>query len=264
MKEDQLYVKIKAVNSTIKGVAMDFPYTMEKLSDTLSICVTPDHKFGTDAFLLADFSGARHRDKVVDLGTGCGIIPLIIYKKFFPNIIYGLDIQVKAIQQFKHTVSFCQLENKIIPLEGDLKDVKGMLPFDAFDIVTCNPPYKIANTGILSERNCHQIARHEILCTIFDVCRTASKLLKTGGKLCLCQRPERLADVITAMRENHIEPKRLRMVAKDEKTAPWLFLIEGKKGSKPYMDIEPTLTVMDGEDFTKEMLQIYGNLPPEE
>ena len=97
---------------------------MEKLSDTLSICVTPDHKFGTDAFLLADFSGARHRDKVVDLGTGCGIIPLIIYKKFFPNIIYGLDIQVKAIQQFKHTVSFCQLENKIIPLKGDLKDVK--------------------------------------------------------------------------------------------------------------------------------------------
>ena len=239
---------------------MDFPYTMEKLSNTLSICVTPDHKFGTDAFLLADFTNARQRDKVVDLGTGCGIIPLVLYKKFTPNIIYGLDIQSKAIKQFEHTVSVCQLEGKLIPLEGDLKNVKDLLPFDAFDIVTCNPPYKTANTGILNERDSHQIARHEILCTIFDVCRTASRLLKTGGKLCLCQRPERLADVITAMRESNIEPKRLRMVAKNEKTTPWLFLIEGKKGSAPYMDIEPTLTVMEENGFTKEMLKIYGNL----
>lgn len=242
---------------------MDFPYTMEKLSDTLSICVTPDHKFGTDAFLLADFASARHRDKVVDLGTGCGIIPLILYKKFSPTIIYGLDIQSKAIEQFRYTVSCCGLEGKIVPLEGDLKDMKGILPFDSFDIVTCNPPYKTANTGLLSERDAHRIARHEILCTIFDVCRTASQLLKTGGKLCLCQRPERLADVITAMRENNIEPKRLRMVAKNEKTAPWLFLMEGKKGSAPYMEIEPPLTVMEGEGFTKEMLDIYGNLPAE-
>lgn len=264
MKEGQLYVKIKAVNPSIKGAAMDFFYTMEKLSDTLSICVTPDHKFGTDAFLLADFARARCRDKIVDLGTGCGIIPLILYKKFSPNIIYGLDIQPKAIRQFQHTVSFCHLEGKVIPLEGDLKEVKGLLPFDTFDIVTCNPPYKIADTGILSERNSHQIARHEILCTIFDVCRTASKLLKTGGKLCLCQRPERLADVITAMRENNIEPKRLRMVAKNEKTAPWLFLMEGKKGSAPYMDVDPTLTVMEGEGFTQEMLKIYGNMPATE
>lgn len=238
---------------------MDFPFSMEKLGDNLSICVTPDHKFGTDAFLLASFTNAKRRDKIVDLGTGCGIIPLVLYKKFSPEIIYGIDIQKKAIEQFLHTVSVCKLEERIFPIEKDLKDLKGVLPFDTFDVVTCNPPYKTADTGILSKKTSHQIARHEILCNIFDVCNTASKLLKTGGKLCICQRPERLADVISAMRENNIEPKRLKMVAKNDKTAPWLFLIEGKKGSRPYMDIEPTLQVMDGENFTEEMLNIYGN-----
>ncbi len=238
---------------------MDFTYTMEKLSDTLSICVTPDHKFGTDAFLLAAFANAKHRDKIVDLGTGCGIIPLILYKKFSPEIIYGLDIQKKAIEQFKYTVSFCNLTDRIFPLEGDLKNVKGLLPFDTFDIVTCNPPYKTANTGILNEKTSHQIARHEIMCNIFDVCKTASLLLKTGGKLCLCQRPERLADVIIAMRQNNIEPKKLRMVAKNENSSPWLFLIEGKKGSAPYMDIEPTLKIMNENGFTDELLDIYQN-----
>jgi len=236
---------------------MDFPYSMESFGENLSICVTEDHKFGTDAFLLASFTNARHRDKIVDLGTGCGIIPIVLYKKFSPAVIYGIDIQKKAIEQFNHTVSYCKLEDKIFPIEKDLKDLKGVLPFDTFDIVTCNPPYKTANTGILSEKMSHRIARHEILCNIFDVCKTASQLLKTGGKLCICQRPERLADVITAMRENNIEPKRLRMVAKNDTSPPWLFLIEGKKGSAPYMDIEPTLQVLDGENFTEEMLNIY-------
>ena len=236
---------------------MDFEYSMESFGENLAICVTDDHKFGTDAFLLASFTNARHRDKIVDLGTGCGIIPIVLYKKFDPNVIYGVDIQKKAIEQFNHTVSYCHLEEKIFPIERDLKDLKGVLPFDSFDIVTCNPPYKTANTGILSEKLSHQIARHEILCNIFDVCKTASQLLKTGGKLCICQRPERLADVIEAMRQNNIEPKRLRMVAKNADTPPWLFLIEGKKGSAPYMDIEPTLQVLDGENFTEEMLNVY-------
>ncbi|MEG2597634.1 MAG: methyltransferase [Oscillospiraceae bacterium] len=239
---------------------MNFAYTMEPLSDTLSVCITPDHKFGTDAFLLADFSNARHKDRIVDLGTGCGIIPIILYKKFNPSIIYGLDIQEKAIEQFAYTVETCHLQDIIVPLEGDLKNIQGILPYDSFDIVTCNPPYKIANTGILSEQVAHQIARHEILCTIDDVCKTASRLLKTGGKLCLCQRPERLSDVILAMKQHHIEPKRLRLICKNPKSTPWLFLIEGKKGSAPYMEILPSLYVMEGKDdhFTEEMQRIYG------
>ena len=100
---------------------MDFSYQMELLKDGLAVCVTDAHKFGTDAFLLASFTNARHRDKIVDLGTGCGIIPIVLYKKFSPAVIYGIDIQKKAIEQFNHTVSYCKLEDKIFPIEKDLE-----------------------------------------------------------------------------------------------------------------------------------------------
>ena len=132
------------------------------------------------------------------------------------------------------------------------------IPAGSLDAITCNPPYKASNTGILSELTADQIARHEVMCTIDDICQKASFLLKFGGKLCLCQRPERLADVIFAMRAAKIEPKRLRFVAKTEKDTPWLFLIEGKKGAKPFLQVLPTLPVYEGEEFSKEMQRIYA------
>lgn len=236
---------------------MEFNYTFEKLSDSIKVCVTNEHKFGTDAFLLADFAQVRKKDIVCDLGTGCGIIPLILSKISSPVKIYGVDIQAQAIEQFNISIK----ENKqtnITPILADLKTLDSSLN-GKFDVVTCNPPYKANNTGILSELTAEQIARHEVLCTIDDVCNTASKLLKFGGKLCICQRPERLADVITAMKNANIEPKRLRFVAKQSHNAPWLFLIEGKKGSKPFMKVLPNLSVYDesGKEFSKEMQSIY-------
>ena len=127
-----------------------------------------------------------------------------------------------------------------------------------FSLVTCNPPYKAGSAGIESLIPAHRIARHEVMCDINDVCAAANKLLKFGGRLCLCNRPERLGDVITAMKNNNIEPKRLRFVSKNSSTAPWLFLIEGKKGSKPFMKVLPQLYVMGENGYSEELEKIYS------
>ncbi len=174
-----------------------------------------------------------------------------------PRLTYAVDIQQQAIEQLKDSLRISGLEGKIIPRLADLKELDS-LPAGAFDVVTCNPPYKAGGAGILSELAAEQIARHEVLCTMEDVCNAAARLLKYGGRLCLCQRPERLADVISAMRAADIEPKRLRFVAKTPSSAPWLFLLEGKKGSKPFMQVEPVLSVYDGDEFSAEMSRIYG------
>ena len=232
-------------------------FSFELLQNSIEICVSKEHKFGTDAFLLADFSSPRHKDKVCDLGTGCGIIPLLMHIKFSPKEIYGVDIQEQAIEQFNITVEKSSLES-IHPIRADLKELWEGCPKASFDVVTCNPPYKAANAGIESLGEAQKIARHEILCNINDVCKAASKLLKFGGKLCICNRPERLADVICAMRENNIEPKLLRFVSKTPEDPSWLFLIEGRLGGKPFMKVMPPLFVKDGDGFSQELLSIYG------
>lgn len=231
-------------------------YTFETLSPSISVCVSPEHKFGTDAFLLADFASPRRKDVVCDLGTGCGIIPFILHKHFKPKTIYGVDIQPQAVDQFERGVAASSLQGRLIPLCADLKGLG--LPAGGFDLVTCNPPYKAPGAGIISEAGPDKIARHETLCTIDDICRAAAKLLRFGGRLCLCQRPERLADVLAAMKNAGLEPKLLRMVAKHPDSAPWLFLVEGKRGSRPFMKVLPTLAVYEGEEFSEEMQKIYG------
>lgn len=232
-------------------------YTFETLRNNVDICVSDEHKFGTDAFLLADHAAPRHKDSVCDLGTGCGIIAVLMQMTFAPKMIYGVDIQPQAIEQLKITVEKNGFDN-IVPVCKDLKDLSGEIPFGSIDVVVCNPPYKASKAGIESLTKAQRIARHEILCNIDDICRTASKLLKFGGKLCLCCRPERLADVISAMKDNGIEPKVLRFVSKDAKTAPWLFLISGSKGGKPFMKVLPQLYINGENGFSDELLEIYG------
>ena len=228
----------------------------EKLSETIYVYSGKEHRFGTDAFLLADFSEYKKNDSVCDLGTGCGIIPLIMSRREPPSKIYAVDIQEKAIEQLKCGIEKSKLEN-IYPICADIKELWADAPLGRLSLVTCNPPYKAANAGIESALTAQRIARHEVLCNIFDVCRAAAKLLKFGGRLCMCNRPERLGDVISAMQENDIEPKRLRFVSKTPDDAPWLFLIEGKKGAKPFLKVLPQLYVRDGSGFSEEMKKIY-------
>lgn len=231
-------------------------FKFEKLSDNISICVSREHGFGTDAFLLTDFSDYKRKDKACDLGTGCGIIPLIMHRFAPPQIIYAVDIQPQAIEQLKISLEKNNIDN-IKPICADLKELWRDAPLGELSLVTCNPPYKAAKAGIESNLDAHKIARHEIYCDINDVCYAASKLLKYGGRLCLCNRPERLSDVIFAMKQNDIEPKRLRFVSKNPSTAPWLFLIEGKKNSKPFMQVLPQMYVWNENGYTPEMEEIY-------
>ena len=215
-------------------------FEFEKLSEKISICVSREHGFGTDAFLLANFSEYKLNDTACDLGTGCGIIPLIMQREKPPKITYALDIQPLAIEQLRISLDKNKIDS-IIPICADLKVLWDGAPLGQFSLVTCNPPYKAAKAGIESNLDAHKIARHEILCNIDDVCRAAAKLLKFGGRLCLCNRPERL-----------------RFVSKNPDTAPWLFLIEGKKGSKPFMKVLPQLYVWNESGYSEEMEKIYS------
>ncbi|MBQ9956356.1 MAG: methyltransferase [Ruminococcus sp.] len=231
-------------------------YKYEKLNDKIYVCASTDHRFGTDAFLLAHFSEYRQKDKACDLGTGCGIIPLIMQKSRPPQITYAVDIQEGAIEQLKLGMERSETSG-IVPVCADLKELWEGAPLGQLDLVTCNPPYKAVNAGYESVITAQRIARHEIMCNIYDVCESASKLLKFGGRLCVCNRPERLSDVIDAMKKSGIEPKRLRFVSKNPDEAPWLFLIEGKKGSKPFMKVEPQLYIRTENGFSEELQRIY-------
>lgn len=242
---------------------METNYRYEKLSDALQVCVSPEHRFGTDAFLLASFAAPRAKDRVCDLGTGCGIIPMAMLKKAPPAHIVGVELQEQAFRQFQLSIAASGCAGQVAAVHADLCRIAAgdrfpALPLHSFDLVTCNPPYKKAASGILSELTAEQIARHEVACTIEDVCAAADRLLKYGGRLCICQRPERLCDVISAMQIQHIEPKRLRFVAKNAASPPWLFLIEGRKGSKPFLKVEPLLIIQGENGFSNELLQIYG------
>lgn len=229
-------------------------FRFEPLSEKLNICVSDEHSFGTDAFLLSAFANPKKSDVVYDLGTGCGIIPILWFRSASPKKVFAVDIQKQAIQQLEITVKENGLSDIIFPICADLKELKTI---EQADLVVCNPPYKAAGAGIVSELSAEQIARHETLCDIYDVTERASKLLKFGGRLCLCQRPERLCDVIDAMKKSGIEPKRLRFVQKDSNSAPWLFLIEGKKGSKPFLTVDKPFLINEGGKPSEETKKLY-------
>lgn len=227
----------------------------EMLGEKIEIFISREHRFGTDAFLLADFAGGRHKDYVCDLCTGSGIVALLTYKNFLPAHIDAVEIQQKAHKLLKMTVEKNGIDC-ITPVLADLKDYKSGRELD---LITCNPPYKISGTGAKNDDRAVSLARHEVMCTIEDVCKAAARNLKFGGRLCICQRPERLADIITAMKNSGLEPKRLRTVHKNPEGAPWLILIEGRKGARPFMAIEKPLFVCgQGGEPSEEMQRIYG------
>ena len=229
-------------------------FTFEKLGDKIQICISDEHRFGTDAFLLADFAKAKHKDICADFCTGSGIIALLLEKNYQPKKIYALEIQEKAHEQLKISVEKSNIDN-IEPVLTDLKNWRSDIELD---LITCNPPYKINNTGAKNDSEAVSIARHEMMCTVDDVCAAAKKNLKFGGRLCLCNRPERLCDIVTAMRTNGIEPKRLRTVHKNPECPPWLVLVEGKKGAKPFLQIEKPLFVRsENGGVSEEVEKIY-------
>ncbi|MCD8345101.1 MAG: methyltransferase [Oscillospiraceae bacterium] len=232
-------------------------YTYEPLGHAYKVCISASHRFGTDAFLLADFAGARHKDKVCDLCSGNGIVALLLSRDYQPSVIYAVELQAEAYSQLEKSIEASPEEaKKIVPIMDDLKEWTSP---EKLDLITCNPPYKADGVGIQNDSEASVIARHETACTIYDVCECAARSLKYGGRLCVCNRPERLPDVFEAMRRNKIEPKRLRTVHKDKSSEPWLILVEGRLGGSPFMRIEKPLFIKgeNGESYSEEMKRIY-------
>lgn len=225
--------------------------------DKIKINVNSDHRFGTDAFLLADFAKPTGRMTVCDLCTGCGIIPLIFAKHNPPKKIYAIDIQKEAIDLLKQSISDNNLQDRIFPIFGDLKS-NNDIPRESCDMVTVNPPYWKAGTGEERLSKAQAIARHELLCNIGDVVFAAAKALKYGGNLKLCQLPERIPDIICAMRANNIEPKIMTFVCNKQGDKPWLVLISGKKGGKPGLTVgKPLVMRSDEKTYTDRLLKAY-------
>lgn len=232
-------------------------WSKETLGESITVYTSAAHAFGIDAFLLADFAAPKHGERVCDFGTGCGIIPMLLARTGLPREIVGVEIQPQGVRQFEASICESQTRMPIVPVCADLK-ARETLKGEQFDLITCNPPYKAAGGGILSEQTAEQIARHETMCTLEDLCVTAKRLLRFGGRFCICQRPERLSDAMVLFRQYGIEPKRLRLVCRDKDSAPWLFLLMGQRGAKPHLRIEENFFVYENGVYTKETRRMYG------
>lgn len=244
---------------TMQDITLFETEHIEYLKPSFGLVVSPLHTFGTDAVLLSAFAAPKQRDIACDLGTGCGIIPMLWARDGLCRRIDGVEIQEAGVRQMQRSVAANALENKVFVYHGDLCALSGILPQGGYDLVTMNPPYKAVNTGIESAAAHEKIARHETRCTFSDVVAAAKYLLRFGGRLCICFRPERLAEAIHCMQMQKIEPKRLRLVSKNAQSAPWLCLLEGRLGGKVGMQIEPNLFVYDeSQNLSDEMRRIYG------
>ena len=232
---------------------------LEPLGGGLRLVVSKAHIFSTDSILLAHFSNIRKHDCACDLGTGSGIIPLL-WCKGESGPITAVDIQAKACVQLEKTIALNALQDRIRVVQTDLRQKHPALPWGTFDLVSMNPPYQAAGSGIESAAGSDKIARHETACTLADAAAAASHLLRFGGRFCLCHKPERLADILCTLREQKIEAKRVRFVAQQADRAPWLVLVEGKRGGKPGLRVEPPLVLQtaDGAD-SAEMAAVFGN-----
>ena len=216
-------------------------------------------KFGIDAVLLSDFAQVKKRHRVMDLCTGTGIVPFLVYGKYEPQSVFGLEIQRDMVEMAERSVKLNSLEGRVQFINGDLKDIDSLKRLDRFDVVTVNPPYKLNNSGILNHLDKLAIARHEVLCNLEDVIAASRVLLKDNGRMFIVHRPERLADIFTLMRKYKIEPKRVKMVHPKMGKAPNIVLVEGQRDGGAYLKWEAPLYVYDENgEYTKEIDEIYG------
>lgn len=216
--------------------------------------------FGMDSILLSDFAKKiKSKSKVVDLGTGTGIIPILLTGKTDAEKIYGIEIQKEVAQMAKRSVELNKLEEKIEIINENILNLKNILKKGSIDVIVTNPPYKKANTGIVNEENKKLISRHEITATLDDFIEMSSYLLKDFGEFYMVHRPERLVDILNIMRAKKIEPKKIRMINPNINKKSNLVLIKGVKCGKPFLEVEKNLYVynLDGT-YTEEILKIYN------
>ena len=215
--------------------------------------------FGMDAVLLSGFARARAGDQVLDLGTGTGIIPILLEAKTEAAHLVGLEIQEESADMARRSVELNHLQDKITIVQGDIKEAGTLFGAASFDVVTCNPPYMIGQHGIKNPEAPKAIARHEILCTLEDVVSRAAKVLKPGGNLYLVHRPFRLAEIIVVLQKYGLEPKRLRLVYPFADKEPNMVLLEANRGGRPRMTVErPLIIYREKGVYMPEIYEIYG------
>ncbi len=216
-------------------------------------------RFGTDAVLLANFARDIKSSKTLDLCTGTGIVPLLLHEKTSTPQIHGLEIQENIASMAQRSVEYNNLGGHINIKLGDLKEALSFYQSSSFDLITCNPPYMKSGAAIVNKSNTKMISRHEVLCSLEDVIKTSAGLLKFGGHLAMVHRPNRLTDVLSEMRKNFIEPKRLQFVYTSIEKPPILFLVDGMHRAKSDIKILPPLVLYDerGQE-TPQLKSIYG------
>ena len=219
-------------------------------------------QFGIDAVLLADFAckGLKAGESVIDLGTGTGIIPLLMAKGCEAAAFTGLEVQKDSADMAARSVALNALEGRIRIINGDLKDAGKLFPRHSFNVVTCNPPYMIDAHGKGNELDALTIARHEVLCTLEDVVAAADSLLATHGRFFMIHRPFRLPEIFSSLEKHKMEMKRMRLIQPFAGKEPNMVLIEARKNAKRRLTIEPPLVVRnDDGQYTAEIRQIYGD-----
>ncbi|MCR5055030.1 MAG: tRNA1(Val) (adenine(37)-N6)-methyltransferase [Lachnospiraceae bacterium] len=217
--------------------------------------------FGMDSVLLSHFvsEGKNTGSRILDLGTGNGIIPLLLSALMPGYEIKGLEIQEESVDQARRSVEMNGLSHRIEIVNGNIKDASNIFGASSFDIVTVNPPYMIGGHGLKNPKDAKTIARHEILCTWEDIVGETKKLLPSKGKMYVVHRPFRLAEIISSLTAAGLEPKRMRLVYPAIDKEPNMVLIEAVRGGRSRITVEKPLIIYgeDGE-YTKEVYELYG------
>lgn len=215
--------------------------------------------FGMDAVLLSGFARVKEGERMLDLGTGTGIIPILLEAKTKGEHFTGLEIQAESVDMARRSVQLNDLSEKISIVEGDIKEAPAIFGKASFDVVTTNPPYMTGSHGLLNPHMPKAIARHEVLCTLEDVIRSASELLEEGGRFYMVHRPFRLAEIMNVMTKYRLEPKRMKLVYPYVDREPNMVLLEGLKGGRSRITVEkPLIVYKEPGKYTDEIYEIYG------
>lgn len=215
--------------------------------------------FGMDAVLLSGFANVKPGEHVLDLGTGTGIIPILLEAKTKGEHFTGLEIQPESADMAERSVKLNGLTERINIVTGDIKEASSIFGASSFEVVTTNPPYMIGQHGISNPEDAKAIARHEILCDLDDILRESARLLKPQGRFYMVHRPFRLAEIFSKMIEYHIEPKRMKLVYPFVDKEPNMVLIEGLRGGRSRLTVEkPLIVYKEPGVYTDEIYDIYG------
>ncbi len=236
----------------------------ERLDDlnrnNLKIIQNPDiFCFGMDAVLLSGFAKIAEGDICMDFGTGNGIIPLLLSAKTRGRHFTGLEILDYSFDMALRSVEYNGLSDRISIVKGDIREASSLFPLSSFDVVTCNPPYMNDLHGLKNPDEAKAIARHEVLVTLDDVCRSAASLLRPGGTFFMVHRPFRLVEIFEALRKYKLEPKRMQLVYPFADKEPNMVLLAASRGGKPMIKCEKPLIIYKSQGvYTDEIYEIYG------